>query len=100
MSDLLGLVAEDLDRLALFEGDNGLLPLTRIAGDVAHALLLGFTLMVLTDSTFTEKSSSMASLIWYLFAPRATSNVYLFCSIRSYERSDTMGRMMMLWASI
>ena len=38
---VLGLVAKDLDGVALGQRDDGLLPRTGLAGDIAHALGLG-----------------------------------------------------------
>src|SRR5687768_1974164 len=48
--------------------------------------------MVLTAVTSTRKIRSTASRIWPLVARGSTSKTYLFCSLRSVDRSVIRGR--------
>src|SRR5438132_14052227 len=63
---------------------------------------LPVTWMMLTAATWTfllANASSTACLIWILFAPGATSKMYLPWSPRSVLFSETTGRRMVLYAS-
>jgi hypothetical protein len=74
---------EDLDRLALGEGDDGLLPLAGLALLHADALGLGLDVDGVDLDHVDAEELLDSARISSLAAVRATSKVYLPCSIRS-----------------
>ncbi len=83
-ASLLGsLLTEDLDGIALGEGNDGLLPGAGHAGDIADALLLGLHRNGVDLEHVDAEELSTAAAISSLGAFLATSKVYLFWLIRS-----------------
>lgn len=78
---VLGLVAKDLDGVALGQRDDGLLPRTGLASDIANALGLGLDVQGVNANNLHAKDLLDGVLDLELVASLATSKVYLFSSM-------------------